>query len=500
MAELNAITRKEKFLAKAAGEDVETPEPITRKEKFLAKAAGLNVETPEPITREEMFLSKITGGTGGGGGGGSSVSPKDVNFYDYDGTLLHSYTVAEAQALSELPPLPTQKGLVCQGWNWTLDDIKAHNRAVDVGATYITDDGKTRLYIKIAAEGRMDVPLYFQQTVANGVTIDWGDGSTTETLSGTGKVNTVHTYASIGEYVISLDVVDGCELGLGHKTPSYCVLGSTGNNGLVYCNMLQKVEVGNGVTSIGDYAFYNCCSLASITIPDGVTSIGANAFNTCYSLASLVISDSVTSIFGRAFYNCFSLSGIVIPNSVTSIGGSAFYYCYALASITIPNSVTSISESALQYCYALASITIPNSVTSIYANTFYNCFSLSGIVIPNSITGIGKSAFSGCRSLESIVIPDGVTSIGDSKLQGCYSLASITIPDGVTSIGRLAFADCFGVKFYDFTSHTSVPTLAHTSAFTNIPSDCEIRVPAALYDEWIAATNWSTYADYIVAV
>jgi hypothetical protein len=56
------------------------------------------------------------------------------------------------------------------------------------------------------------------------------------------------------------------------------------------------------------------------------------------------------------------------------------------------------------------------------------------------------------------------------------------------------------MKFYDFTKHTVVPTLASTSVFSGIPSDCEIRVPAALYDEWIAATNWSTYAANIVAV
>ena len=55
------------------------------------------------------------------------------------------------------------------------------------------------------------------------------------------------------------------------------------------------------------------------------------------------------------------------------------------------------------------------------------------------------------------------------------------------------------MKYYDFTSHTSVPSLG-INAFSNIPSDCEIRVPAALYDEWVAATNWSTYASNIVAV
>jgi hypothetical protein len=176
-----------------------------------------------------------------------TVSPKDVNFYDYDGTLLYSYTVEEAQALTSLPILPIQEGLICQGWNYDLETIKAHNRALNIGATYITDDGKTRLYIKIAAEGRMTVPLYFSQTVANSVVIDWGDGSATETIDGTGNVNPTHTYASIGDYVISLGVADGCTLGLGYDSSSGCVMGATGGNGKVYCNMLQKVEIGKDV-------------------------------------------------------------------------------------------------------------------------------------------------------------------------------------------------------------------------------------------------------------
>ena len=249
----------------------------TVNEKMTALANAIRGKTgiTNKLTLDEMTVAVQGIQTGGEG---SSASPKDVNFYDYDGTLLHSYTVAEAQALTELPPLPERAGLVCQGWNWTLDDIKAHNRAVDVGATYITDDGKTRLYIKIAAEGGMDVPLYFSQTIANGVIIDWGDGSVTQTLGGTGNVNTVHTYASIGEYVISLEVADGCTLGLGNDSGSYCVLGSSDNNSIVYCNMLQKVEVGASVTKIASYTFRPCYSLSNISIPDGVTIIGLNAF------------------------------------------------------------------------------------------------------------------------------------------------------------------------------------------------------------------------------
>ena len=293
----------------------------------------------------------------------------------------------------------------------------------------VIGDGKTYLYIKIAAEGRMSVPLYFSQTVANGVTIDWGDGSATETLSGTGNKNTTHTYAEIGEYVISLDVADGCTLGFSHNSNSYCILGSTKNNGRVYCNMLQAVEIGKNVTSVSSYAFYNCNSLSSVVIPQGVTSIGYNAFSYCYSLAS-----------------------IVIPNSVTSIGNYAFSYCYSLASVVIPNSVTSIGPQAFNSCYSLASIAIPQVVTSIDARTFYSC----------------------------------------------YCLASVVIPQGVTSIGSDAFYSCYGMAFYDFSQCLAVPSLANTNAFGSIPSDCKIIVPDSLYDDWKAATNWSTYASYIV--
>ena len=342
--------------------------------------------------------------------GNTSASAKwnDVTFIDYDGSVLYSYSLAEAQALTGLPALPSHEGLVCQGWNWTLEAIKSLNRPVTVGAMYITDDGATRLHIRIATVGRMTVPLYIGQTVANGVSIDWGDGSTAKTLSGTGNVNTSHTYAEPGDYIISLMPQDGCTLSFGDGSTSYCVMGSSKNNGWVYCNMLQGVSIGKNVTSIGTRAFINCYSLASITIPDGVTSIGDSAFQNCRSLVS-----------------------ITIQTGVTSIGNNAFNGCYSLASITIPTGVTSISDYA-----------------------FYDC----------------------------------------------YSLASITIPTGVTSISNYAFYNCYGMRYYDFSACTVIPALSNTNAFRNIPSDCQMLIPSALYNNWKSATNWSTYASKMVSV
>ena len=436
---------------------------------------GGTVPSSQTVSNLATAIDSIP--AGGGGEIPASAKSNDVTFIDYDGSILYSYSLEEAQALTELPELPARDGLVCQGWNWTLESIKSLNRPVTVGAMYITDDGATRLHIRIATVGRMTVPLYIGQTVANGVSIDWGDGSTTQTLAGTGNVNTSHTYADPGDYVISLMPQDGCTLSFGDGSYSYCVMGSIGYNSIVYCNMLQDVSIGKNVTSIGKYAFNNCYSLTSITIPSGVTSIGDSAFDSCYSLASITIPAGVTSIGDYAFSNCYSLASITIPSGVTSIGKSAFTHCYSLASITIPSGVTSIGDYAFDSCYSLASITIPNSVTS-----------------------IGKSAFGGCFSLASVTIQDGVTSIGTNVFDRCISIASITIPNSVTSIGNYAFSDCQGMRYYDFSTCTAIPTLSNKNAFTDIPSDCQMLIPSALYNRWKSATNWATYASKMVSV
>ena len=466
--------------------------------------------------------------TGTMAGGGEPVQSKDVNFIDYDGTVLHSYTVEEAAALTALPPLPSHDGLICQGWNWTLADIKALGRAVTVGAMYITDDGKTRIYIHLE-EGRTSPML---GCCPNGtVTVDWGDGTEPDTLTGT-SVSTVkwtptHEYSAAGDYVIKLSVSGSVSFaGINSLNQySYLLRYSSGADlrNQVYQSALQKVEIGDGVTlissfafarcyslssitipgnvtSIGGFAFQNCYSLLSITIPNGVTSIGNGAFQNCQSLLSITIPGSVTSIGNNAFQNCQSLSSITIPNGVTSIGNNAFNSCQSLSSITIPNSVTLIGNGAFNSCYSLSSITIPDGVTSISIYTFFYCYSLLSITIPNGVTSIGNNAFQNCYSLLSITIPGSVTSIGNNAFQNCQSLSSITIPNGVTSIGSSVFQNCYGVRYYDFTRHTAVPTLSNTNAFSNISADCEIRVPAALAGEWKAATNWSTYADHIVGV
>ncbi len=173
-----------------------------------------------------------------------------------------------------------------------------------------------------------------------------------------------------------------------------------------YNNKFKEVIVGNSVSKIGAYAFYNSSELFSITIGNSVTSIRHHAFSNCRGLTSVTIPNSVTSIENEAFFYCRNLTSVTIPNSVTSIGYDAFAYCSGLTSVNIPNSMTSIGNSAFRDCSGLRSVTIPNSVTSI-GNPFLSCSGLNSVKVDKeSPLSIESYAFPN-RANATLYVPKG---------------------------------------------------------------------------------------------
>ena len=217
---------------------------------------------------------------------------------------------------------------------------------------------------------------------------------------------------------------------------------SIGNKAFYYCTKLSNISIPGSVSRIEAYAFDHCVNLTNITIPNGVTYLGSYAFNGCSNLINVDISDSVTYIREYSFFNCSSLANVTIPEGVMNIGYSAFQGCNGLVCIDIPDSVTSIGSSAFYGCSALTSIKISNNIKSIPNSAFSGCSSLASIDIPDSVTAIGNSAFSGCSDLANIKISNSTIQIYDYAFSGCSSLTSIDIPDSVTTIGSYAFSDC----------------------------------------------------------
>lgn len=240
-------------------------------------------------------------------------------------------------------------------------------RAVEVGAMYITDDGKTHIYIHLEEEWKSPMLGICLNGTA---TVDWGDGTMTDTLVGTSVEEEIwtsnHEYTTAGDYIIKL-TVDGTAAFCANKWGSIiCHSNTASGQDFIYSNFIRKIELGNNITTIGNNTFDNCVNLSSITL----------------------------------------------PNSVTTIGDHAFRYCTGLSSITLPNSVT--------------------------------------------------------------------------------------------TIGDHAFSGCYNVRYYDFSTFTTIPELGginvFSSIFKNPYANTKIRVPLSLYKTWIKSEHWSDYSDYITYV
>lgn len=466
--------------------------------KTSIESKGVTVPSNETLDNYSDYIDSIQTG----GGGTTSVFKKDVNFYDYDGTIVNSYTKDEFLALNSLPENPTHSGLTSQGWNWSLSDAQEYVSdygKLEIGQMYITDDGKTRIYITLE-EGRTSPYLGF--AINGTATIEWGDGSTQD-VTGTSTstvISTKHDYANSGDYIISLSSDDTITL-LGNNSygGSQVLWNNTGSNSPnhTYRNGIKKILFGNNV-NFGSYALSNCYLLNSVSIPNTFNSMGTNTFRFCYSLKSVIIPNNVTSMGSNTFSRCTLLTSVSIPKSITTFGTYVFDGCNSLASITIPNTVTNIGTNNFNLCYSLTSIIIPNTVTNMNSSCLTECRLLTSLIIPNTVSSIGTYSLSNCYSLKSVIISNRLTNIGDYLFDGCYSLTSITIPKSITTIGAQSFNRCYSMRYYDFSSHTSIPTLSNANAFQYIQSDCKIIVPDSLYEDWKAATNWSNYASYII--
>ena len=100
-----------------------------------------------------------------------------------------------------------------------------------------------------------------------------------------------------------------------------------------YMDRIVECVIGEGVTSIGEYAFYDCISMVNLKIPQTVTFIGYGAFYSCESLSGVVIPAGVTEIDSWAFYGCASMTSVEIPASLPYIGFCVFYGCESLTDV-----------------------------------------------------------------------------------------------------------------------------------------------------------------------
>lgn len=384
------------------------------------------------------------GGGGGGGGGGESQLGKydaDVMLFDFDGTIIKTYTKAEFLALDAYPDYPTHKNLTGKKWTYSLADAKTYvtnNMFLDIGAVYETTDGTTMVEYYGDVDN-FEAGLTFLSSQSNNAVIDWGDG-TVETKGSTAKTTYTHTYAQAGPYTCTISVTAG----------TITLSGAQYNGGfgaLKEAYSVHKVFIGKDVL-LGNYALSYCHNLEAVMIPEG-TGIGGKSY---------------------MFSNDVKLKHITIPTDVTTLGSSAIA-SIGIESICVPKGLTSYGSSSMTALNRLNRITHPATLSSV--PTMTSLASCRRAVLPEGITSITGNTFSNSDCLDYFILPSTITNMGPC-LGGCRPVIEVHLKP------------------------TTPPTISGNQFNFQGGTPTVIYVPAESLDAYKTATGFSQYASVMV--
>ena len=376
------------------------------------------------------------------GGGGSSPTPPTpqeeyfVKVVDYDGTVIDEQWLDDGAEYT-LPSAPSHEGLVFQEWCST-ETITNGKITINKKSVMIG-----ALYTTVSGQNEFDIELNaitgLSVTFRMYGTKDWGDGTTSTSQS--------HTYSEYGKYTIK------CSSSTIENTSSSSggFFGQKSATPNQYCTAIRFATVTTFSQTYNPYCFQYCKNLKYVSFHKNF----------------------VGTISSYAFQYCSALSSIILP--ATTINQQAFYNCY-----TLENAVLSRATALPQQCF--------------YMNN------IEYFVMPNAVLSLdGSGVFNQNVGLKKVYLSESLTNINATTFQACYSLTKIKIPKTVSSIGSSAFYNDYNLLEYDFSEHEAIPTLT-SGALNGISAFCKIKVPSALYDQWITETGWSDYANYIVAV
>jgi len=329
------------------------------------------------------------------------------------------------------------------------------------------------------------------------------------------------------DLVIGIGAFEGCNdlqeitlpfIGASFEDPDYTwfgyIFGAGGYeaNSTYVPESLKKVTIAEGISFVGEGAFYGIKTVEEIDVPHSVTMLYDYAFGEStvrYELTSpistssntvdsnhfgkgisgkLILSEGIYRIENRAFENCVNLTNIEIPNTVTGIGGSVFYGCSNLLYVEIPEGIETIGVSIFMGCQQLREVSLPNTLKTIGRESFYNCTSLMSINIPKNVTSIGDSAFRDCGLLKNVVFAEDscLESIGYEAFVNCNALTNIVLPQGVTIIDDFAFHGCGLLKNIIFAEDSCLKSIGY-AAFADCCALTNIALPQGV-------TNISDYA------
>ena len=399
--------------------------------KTAIENKGVTVDSSLKLDDYPQKIAEISGG-----GGQEEAPENDVNFYDYDGFRVASYTIAEAKALTQaeynaiLPP--THQGLTFQDWNWTLNDITTYNRRyIDVGANYKTTDGKT--HIKIHVDNNGDIFSIRYLIVTYQLTIKWGDGSEDVVSSN----NTItHTYSTKGKYEIVIE------------------------NNIENDNSSWEFNALNTLT-------YTQGMIDEILL-DEKAIIKDSSIKYVKGIVSLPVG-CLRDGTGSATFQYANIPMVTIPRGSSGITSSVVFSVFC-GRLSFPKSIASTAVASIFFGSVITRIVLPEQTINNFNNTYFQGNTILEIIsIPNdfNIASNGTNIFNYSNKLKYLDIVQGWVPNNNLTLSGSSFWSPNALVDFLTKLGTttnaitLTFGATNLAKIPD-----SIKTEANTKGYT----------------------------------
>lgn len=209
---------------------------------------------------------------------------------------------------------------------------------------------------------------------------------------------------------------------------------------------IASVVIPEGVTRIGDHAFYGCASLTSVALPDSMTYIGASAFEGTQAGEEL---NGVVYVGKWAIGYTEKPTTLTLADGTSGVAEEAFYRLDTLTSVTLPDGLKYIGDDAFAISSNITTLDLPTTVVTVGDRAFLNCTSIATMTDISTLTAleyIGEYAFGGIPAIKELTLPESVRYLGDDAFVSCANLTSVTLPKYLSHIGFGAFNECVSLS------------------------------------------------------
>ena len=406
------------------------------------------------------------------------LEPKDITFYDWDGTVLYAYTFAEIQQLSALPGLVDYKDYTANSWTETLSFLQGLTTPFNVGVNYTTTRTGTKFYITVDDLRKDSVSMFNYSSNGANWNVDWGDG-TTGTV-GRGSKRT-HSYSLAGDYVVTVtpasssgkvllraQISNDRLQGGGVIYSDYDFTGLSGQYADVveksfYNSILKAVEPGVGTSGkfgMSDYGLICAYNVTKMIIPKG-SKIDRWGFRyTGFEFISFPSTGTIGSqAYPFGFQEIKKLKRVVLPSVFEATSGIVAWH--------EGSSQSNVAQSLFKGCQSLVEY-LP---TTIYNGSLYGFdWRRTQDTFAGYINSAGALVFPFSLNLERLVVPENITTMNNT-------LGTLPIIDSITASETIIDIHQMPLKYLHLPSTLTTMSNEDFSMFYNLR---EVHFPASL--------------------